>query len=129
MRAAPVAGTTAAAAVAAAAVPAWSASSRFCYTLFIGLSTLLVQVCVLGLAWARRRLRRWRRRYVPLEAWDDVEVPVDHFTQCVGQRGVCTLCSGINARQYTQEASCSRYIPPTEEAGVARASHGRWPWQ
>ena len=47
----------------AAAVPAWSASSRFCYTLFIGLSTLLVQACVLGLALARRRLRRrlrWR---------------------------------------------------------------------
>ena len=62
MRAAPVAGTTAAAAVAAvAAVPAtWSASSRFYYTLSIGLSTLLVQVCVLGLAWARQRLRRRR---------------------------------------------------------------------
>ena len=64
------AAAAAAVAVEVAAVPAWSASSRFCYTLFIGLSTLLVQVCVLGLVWARRRLRRWRRRYVPLEAWE-----------------------------------------------------------
>ena len=37
------------------------ASSRFYYTLSIGLSTLLVQVCVLGLAWARRRLRLRRQ--------------------------------------------------------------------
>jgi hypothetical protein len=56
------AAAAAAAAAAVAAVPAtWSASSRFYYTLSIGLSTLLVQVCVLGLAWARQRLRRRRR--------------------------------------------------------------------
>ena len=59
------AAAAAAGGAAVAAVPStWSASSRFYYTLSIGLSTLLVQVCVLRLAWARWRLRRWWRRWL-----------------------------------------------------------------